>query len=316
MNKDLIVKDNRLITAKYHLTLTQIKFISFLSSQINKDDKDFITYFLKINEILDVLDIQRANYKLLRLSLRQLMGKYIVIEDNEDFISETTFLSFFRIHKKKDILEIRFDSSLKPFLLELKDKFTKLSLSKILKFNSQYAIRMYEIIESKVSIYEKYKNKNLLEFEYDLDELKDILLGEYNSVDNKIKVPKSYNRFNNFKRRVLDVAFYELQKKGDYYFEYESIKTGRTYTSIKFTIFKNGEKIKKDFREKKKLLLQNSTTKGLAKEQIRRIIERKKDSIKDKLKYEQKLFQLYLRGDLKFDKDIQMVIDNMSVLRG
>ena len=73
------------------------------------------------------------------------------------------------------------------------------------------------------------------------------------------------------------------------------------------------QKIKKDFHEKKKLLLQNSTTKALAQEQIRRIIERKKDTIKDKLKYEQKLFQLYLKGELKFDRDIQGVIDNMGV---
>ena len=65
-------------------------------------------------------------------------------------------------------------------------------------------------------------------------------------------------------------------------------------------------------KKKKKLLLQNSTTKTLAQEQIRRIIERKKDTIKDKLKYEQKLFQLYLKGELKFDKDIQGVIDNIK----
>jgi hypothetical protein len=58
---------------------------------------------------------------------------------------------------------------------------------------------------------------------------------------------------------------------------------------------------------------QNSTTKALAQEQIRRIIERQGDKVKDKLKYEQKLFQLYLKGELKFDKDIQGVIDNMEV---
>ena len=313
MNKDLIVKDNRLITAKYHLTLTQIKFISFLTSKINRDDKDFFVYTFKINDILDVLEIQRTNYKSLRVSLRQLMTKYIIIEDNEDVISETTFLSHFKIDKKKDTIEIRFDSSLKPFFLELRARFTKLSLSKILKFNSQYTIRMYEIIESRVTVYDKYKNQNLLEFKYDLNEIKEILIGESNGKDTEIKVPKSYNKYNNFKRKVLDTACNELKEKGDYYFEYEPIKTGRTYTAIKFTIFKNGEKIKKDFHEKKKLLLQNSTTKALAQEQIRRIIERKKDKIKDRLKYEQKLFQLYLKGELKFDKDIQEVIDNMGV---
>ena len=47
--------------------------------------------------------------------------------------------------------------------------------------------------------------------------------------------------------------------------------------------------------------------KNLAMEQIRRIIERKGDSIKDKLKYEQKLFQLYFRGELKYDKDLEAI---------
>jgi plasmid replication initiation protein len=313
MSQDLIVKDNRLITAKYHLTLTQIKFISFLSTKIERDDKNFFTYTFKVNEILEVLDIERTNYKLLRISLRHLMTKHVIIEDSEFIIFETTFLSHFKIDKKADTIEIKFDDLLKPFLLELSQKFTKLSLSKILQFKSQYTIRMYEIIESRINIYEKYKNKNLLKFEYELKEIKEILLGEYSTKGEELKIPKSYEKYNNFKRKVLDVAFKELEEKGDYYFEYEPIKTGRSYASIKFKIQKNGEKIKKDFHQKKKQILQNSTTKALAQEQIRRIIERQGDKVKDKLKYEQKLFQLYLKGELKFDKDIQGVIDNMGI---
>ena len=154
-SKDLIVKDNNLITAKYHLTLKQIKFISFMSSKINKDDKDFLTYSFKINDILNVLGMQRVHYKQLRVSLRELMTKYIILENNEYFVKETTFLSYFDIDKKNDLIKMRFDKSLKPFLLQLNKKFTKLSLNKILKFNSQYTIRMYEILESKINIYDK-----------------------------------------------------------------------------------------------------------------------------------------------------------------
>ena len=54
-------------------------------------------------------------------------------------------------------------------------------------------------------------------------------------------------------------------------------------------------------------MLLSGKEKNLAMEQIRRIIERKGDSIKDKLKYEQKLFQLYLRGELKYDKDLEAI---------
>ena len=45
---------------------------------------------------------------------------------------------------------------------------------------------------------------------------------------------------------------------------------------------------------------------------IRRIIERKGDTIKDKLKYEQKMMQLYFQGKLKYDKDLQEIKDEMD----
>ncbi len=307
MNKDLIVKDNKLITSKYNLTLIQVKFISFLSSKIDRNDKDFCTHSFKVNDILSVLGIERKHYKRVRVSLRQLMTKYIVLEDTELSVKETTFLSYFHIDKKQDLIEVEFHKSLKPFLLQLNQKFTKLSLAKILNFNSQYSIRMYEILESRVNIYDKYKNRNLLEFQYKLSELKEILTGNYNEKTEQIEIPKSYNLFGNFKLKVINVAYKELKEKGEYYFEYELIKTGRFYTDIKFTIFKSGEKIKKDFHEKKRTMLLSGKEKNLAMEQIRRIIERKGDSIKDKLKYEQKLFQLYLRGELKYDKDLEAI---------
>ncbi len=307
MNKDLIVKDNKLITSKYNLTLIQVKFISFLSSKIDKDDKDFCTHSFKVNDILSVLGIERKHYKRVRISLRQLMTKHIVLEDTELSVKETTFLSYFHIDKKQDLIEVEFHKSLKPFLLQLNQKFTKLSLAKILNFNSQYSIRMYEILESRVNIYDKYKNRNLLEFKYKLSELKEILTGNYDEKTEQVEIPKSYSLFGNFKLKVINVAYKELKEKGEYYFEYELIKTGRFYTDIKFTIFKNGEKIKKDFAEKKKTMLLSGKEKNLAMEQIRRIIERQGDSIKNKLRYEQKLFQLYLRGELKYDKDLEAI---------
>jgi plasmid replication initiation protein len=312
MNQDLIVKDNRLITSKYHLSLTQIKFISFLSSKIKRDDKNFCVYIFKVNDILKVLDIQRTNYKILRVSLRQLMTKYVVIEDNEDMIFETTFLNHFKIDKKADTIEVKLSSPLKPFLLELSNRFTKLSLSKILGFSSQYTIRMYEIIESRIAIYDKYQNRNLLEFEYDINILKEILLSEYNDKENEIKISKAYIKYNNFKRKVLDIAYTELKNKGDYFFEYEPIKTGRKITNIKFTIHKNGEKIKKDAREKRQQFLLKGEEKQLVAEQIKRMIARQGDKIRDKLKYEQKMMQLYFQGKLKYDKDLQVIKDEMD----
>ncbi len=54
-----------------------------------------------------------------------------------------------------------------------------------------------------------------------------MLLGNFNPYTEKLEIPKSYQVFSNFKKRVLNPAYKELKEKGDYYFEYELIKTGK-----------------------------------------------------------------------------------------
>ena len=123
----------------------------------------------------------------------------------------------------------------------------------------------------------------------------------------KFEVPSSYLMYKNFKNKVLEVAKNELKAKFDIYFEYEEKKVNRAVKSLKITILKNGDKIKKDYADLKKKELQSSTKhKQIAKEQIKRIIART-PNIKDPFKYEQKLTQKYLQGTLNFDKDLQVV---------
>lgn len=309
MANDLIVKDNRLIQARYHLSKTQIKFIAFMSSRIGKDDIDFFTYEMRLNDMLGMLDIERKNIKYLDNTLTDLMTKIIVVQDNEEVIEKSVLVSYFKIDKKNDLVEYRFDKAMKPFLLQLKTNFTKLSLEKIMNFDSSYTIRMYEILEQKAALLKKYKNEKLITFEMDLQELKEILVGEFKK--GQIVIKKSYERFSNFKQMVLNVAYEELKEKGDYYFEYDEIKTVRSVTSIKFHIMTNKDKIKEDFREKKKQHLLSGKEKQIAQEQIRRIIERKTD-IKDPRKFEQALFKKYLAGDLGYDKDLQLIKNELD----
>jgi plasmid replication initiation protein len=283
-----------------------------LSTLIDKNDEDFTTYNFRVKDILEILEIERSNYKKLRIALRSLATKYVILQDTEKIIEETTFLSYFKLDKENDIIQVRFDKSLKPFLLQLQTRFTKLSFKKILSFGSQYTIRFYEILEVRTSIYNKYKNNHELKFEYKLNELKEMLLGDFNEKTERLEIPKSYHIYGNFKKKVLDVAKKELKEKGDYYFEYEPIKTGRKVTAIKFKIHKNIEKVKKDFRDKKRQFLLNGEEKQLVAEQIRRMIARQGDKIRDKLKYEQKMMQLYFQGKLKYDKDLQEIKDELD----
>ena len=63
--------------------------------------------------------------------------------------------------------------------------------------------------------------------------------------------------------------------------------------------------------EKKKALELSKGYKEIIKEQIKRIMARAKN-IKEPLKYEQKLSQKSRTGDLKFDKDLQEIINKFD----
>jgi plasmid replication initiation protein len=315
--KDLIVKDNKLIRAKYSLSLYQTRFIAHMATRINRDDTDFFTYTIRLNELLELLNIERRHWKRLDKTLTELIGKIIVIENSDIEIKKTALLSYFSIDKKTEIVEYRFDKSMKPYLLDLSNKFkrgsyTKLSFEKIVGFSSQYSAKLYEVLEMKAKQSEAYRNSAMLVFEYDLQDLKELLLGQYNLKTGNIEIPKSYSIFGNFKKRVLDPAHRELKEKGEYFFEYQTLKVGNRVVGIKFTIHKNGEKIKKDAREKRRQFLLKGEEKQLVAEQIKRMIARQGDKIRDKLKYEQKMMQLYFQGKLKYDKDLQVIKDEMD----
>lgn len=238
MKNDLVIKDNRLLQAKFTLTKTQSKFMAYMVNNIKKDDIDFFTYSRKIKDVLEILEIKIENIDWLRLVLEELLTKLVRIENNDLVDEATTLLSYFKIKKEMGIIEYRFDKSMKPFLLDLKDNFTKLSLEKILSFDSIHSIKMYELLQYRIGLLKKYRNQeNLGTFIVDIQELKEQLVGNYKK--GIIIIPKSYERFSNFKQKVLDVAYKELKDKGEYYFEYYSLKTNRKITSVKFEIHKN-----------------------------------------------------------------------------
>jgi len=158
-----------------------------------------------------------------------------------------SLLSSAEYHKDGKI-ELEFSPKLKPYLLQLKENFTKYQLENVLSLSSFYAIRIYELCKQ----YETIKERTI-----EIKELKEIL---------DIKA-KSYSIYNRFKTKVLDIAEREINEKTDINISVEEIKTGRKVTSIKFIIKsktkevkkKNIEKeIEKKIKEQKKKLNENT----------------------------------------------------------
>jgi plasmid replication initiation protein len=116
-------------------------------------------------------------------------------------------------------MELEFSPKLKPYLLQLKERFTTYRLHNVMQLRSVYSIRIYELLKQYALIGTRL---------FELDDLKFILGIEKNE----------YEKYGHFKSKVLKVAQKELNEKTDISFEFEEIKSGRKVAKINFIIHK------------------------------------------------------------------------------
>lgn len=221
-----VVKANKFIEAKGRLGTLEQKLLATLISEIQIQDENFKEYNLDMKDVGEFIGLNtNAVYKRLKETAINLKSKSISLEEIDPITKKRTFLEMNLIASAKHtegtgILTITIAPDLKPYLLAINGKqtpFTKYLISNILKLNNSYSIRLYEILKQ----CEKMKNR-----EIKIDELKEIL-----GVDSP-----SYDRFDNFERKVLKVAKSEINEKTDIWIDYEKIKEGRKITKIQFKI--------------------------------------------------------------------------------
>ena len=216
----LVTKANTLITANYDLSLQEQKLILTLASMVQPTDEEFKEYEFKIKDFMELLGIEtQTKYTEIPKITKELMKKVFEIKEGKDII-QLSWLSSARYKTGEGLVILKFDSSLKPYMLQLKELYTSYKLENILSLKSKYSLRLFELLKSN-----EYKKI----WKIELEELKK-LLGA---------TEKSYSIYQNVKNRIILKAQKELKEKTDICFDFEEIKTGRKVTSIKFFIKSN-----------------------------------------------------------------------------
>lgn len=220
---NIISKSNLLIEANSRLSLIEQKILLCLASNIEPNDKNFKTYTFSIQEFHNLLGLSGSTkYTELSIITKKLLAKVVEIHTGEELI-QTSWLSSAIYNKKKGTIDMRFDPLLKPFLLELSNKFTSYRLGNIIKLKSTYSIRIYELLKQ----YERVKKRTitLQTLRYYVDAI------------------HIYPNYANFKQRILTPVQIELNKNTDISFEFKEIKKGRKVDKIKFYIHSKKNKL-------------------------------------------------------------------------
>lgn len=213
----LVVKSNILLKdVRYNLSATEQKIIIYLISKVLADDKDFKHVRLSINDYCALTNIKRSGevYKRVKDSIEKLSDKswWIKYEKGERLFRwiDTADL------EKQGYIDIVLSESLRPYLLELRQNFTKYELINVLVLHSKHSIRLYELFKS---------NLWLHSWTVSLTDLKEIL-----------NVQDKYPAYKDFRKFVIDPSVKEISKYTDIAITYEPIKTGKFVTSLIFSI--------------------------------------------------------------------------------
>lgn len=218
---NIVVKSNQLIQhARFSLSTQQQKVVLYIISQIEPYDEEFKLYEFKITDFCAVCGIEPKgdNYNMLKNTIKTISDKsiWITLENGKETLLRWIEKPY--IDEHSGTIQIKLDNDMKPYLLQLKEKFTEYELIYTLNFKSKYSIRLYEYLKS--IHYHKLKTYSTI---ISIDNFKKIL-------DSK------YSDFKDFHTRVLKPAYKEVNQYSDINFEYEIIMNGRKAVDIKLII--------------------------------------------------------------------------------
>lgn len=257
----LVTKDNKLISASYSLGIPEQRII-FLAIIAAREQKKLIDArgMLQIHasSYQEQFKVEKHSaYKALKSAANGLFESYF----GYDYIHEKTGKPAHRVVRwaqavsyieTAGMIELQFTDAVIPLITRLSEQYTEYDLKQVSELQSEYAIRLYELMMQWKSVGKTNK----------------IPLAEFRT---KLGVePEQYKKMCNFKARVLDLAISQINDFTDVTATYEQHKSGRAVTgfTFKFKMKKNEEKTTANIESDNS---DRSTIEGLNDKQLGRI---------------------------------------------
>ena len=221
---------NLLLNSKWSLGEAEFNIIFKMITEIQMEDEDFKTYSIKVIELEEKLGIDLRREQLNKYGKRLQSNPFVIKEEDGDLIAN--WCSDFKYIPKKGIINISFSPKIKPYLIQLKDKFTVIEAKEIFQISGMYSKKLYTILIEHIDLeyYEckKQKKEPTLKYSFKIEDLQEIL-----------NIKKSMRIYGDFKRFVLEPMEKEINQNTHLSLKYECSKTGRKYTDITFTLKDN-----------------------------------------------------------------------------
>ncbi len=224
MQKQLVTKDNSLIGASYSLGVVEQRLI-FLAIIEAREQKTLIEAggLLRIyaQSYAKQFDVEKhTSYEAMKRAVEGLYEAgfaYSKLDERSGKIGHYKSRWVDKIGYIDDLgcVELVFASDVIPLITRLEARYTEYELKQVVGLQSEYAIRLYELVIRWRSV----GKTNLIS----LAELRE-----------NLGLVDEYKRIEAFKRRVLDLAVKQINEHTDITVEYEQHKQSRVITGFTF----------------------------------------------------------------------------------
>ncbi|MCK8496134.1 replication initiation protein [Spirosoma sp. RP8] len=206
-----IWQDNVLTVARYEMTETEKNILYMVVAQVRKEDSPMKMYQVSVKEMAALTGSDELNFEAYKRATEKLVGRVFQTVLPSGNLLQASFFASAEYKTGTGIIELELSQKVRPFYVDLNQRFTKIQLVAAISLNSAYAKRVYELL----CMYKNMQNKT---FKRDLIELKNML---------GIIDPKTgkdiYPDWTKFQMRVLDVATREINGHTDVTFTYKPI---------------------------------------------------------------------------------------------
>ena len=222
-NNAMIFKRNDLNELRANnFTLQELRFFSIYLSKIDHRDINTKTVRFSLEDFKNIMEYQEMNIPRLKETSQSIRKKCVHIPLESGGFSDITLFDEFTVDKDNNgdwFVQISASSAALPFMFNFKNRYFKYELWNALRLNAPSHVRMYELLK---------QYENIGKREIRVDDLQEML-------------GTSYNRWERFKKNVLDSSQQALKEITDISFTYERGKTGTggKWISIIFHIFPN-----------------------------------------------------------------------------
>lgn len=214
----LCVIHNNVAEASVKLEVSEQRVVAYLTSLISKNDQDFKVYPIAVKDLAKIIGVASSNlYQTVENTTKNLAKKVMTLRrlDGPGKL-QVAWLSSAEYKDGEGIVELEFSPKLKPYLLQLKEHFTKYPLKDVIRFKSQFSMPIYLLLKQYLTV--GYR-------QFAIEELRE-----------KLALGNQYAQYGHFKNRVLNAVMKEINEKSSIDIDFSEVREGRKVVAVRFTM--------------------------------------------------------------------------------